>query len=303
MSERGSRPAEGPRRRGEEPPATAAPEEDPAGEAGRAAAGGSRRVRLAAVPAVLLAAIAVWEAIAAQRAGAGVPGDDAWARAAAVVRAEHRRGDLIVFAPDWIDPVGRLHLGDLISIDDAARMDAARYGRIWELSIRGARSRDTAGLTPAETRDEGGVVVRRFDLAAGEFELLADLRDRLPAARTAGAPSRPPAVELAEVGFAPHRCILVVPRPGTPARITFPGLPAGELVGYVGIADVFTRRDERRPGVLAVEEAGRELGRLTVGVEDGWRRFAARVAGGDLVVVVASEAPNRQLCFAAEVRR
>jgi hypothetical protein len=252
---------------------------------------------------VLLAAIAIWEAIAAQRAGAGVPGDDAWARAAAVVRAGHQRGDLIVFAPDWVDPVGRLHLGDLISIDAAARMDAARYGRIWELSIRGARSPDTAGLSPVETRDEDGVVVRRFERPPGAFELLADLRDQLPAARVDGAAARPPAVELAEVGFAPHRCVLVVPRPGAPVRITFPALPAGELVGYVGLADVFTRRDERRPGRLVVEQAGRALAEVTAGVEDGWLRFAARIAGGDVVFVVSSEGPNRQVCFAAEVRR
>jgi hypothetical protein len=264
---------------------------------------GSRRARLAAVPAVLLVVIAIWEAIAAQRAGAGVPGDEAWARAAAVVRAGHRPGDLIVFAPAWIDPVGRLHLGDLISIDDAGRMDAARYPRIWELSIRGARSRDTAGLEPIETRDEGGVVVRRFERAPGSFELLADLRDRLPAARTEGGPARPPTLELAEVGFEPHRCILVVPRPGAPVRITFPGLPAGELVGYIGLADVFTRRDERRPGRLTALQAGRAIAEATAGVDDGWVRFAARVAGGDVTFIVASEGPNRLVCFAAEVRR
>ena len=264
---------------------------------------GSRRARIAAIPAALLAVIAIWEAIAAQRAGAGVPGDDAWADAAAVVRAGYQRGDLIVFAPDWIDPVGRLHLGDLISIEAAARMDAARYGRIWELSIRGARSRDTEGLSPIEVRDEGGVVVRRFERPAGTFEPLADLRDRLPAARVEGAASRPPAVELAEVGFAPRRCILVVPTPGAPVRITFPGLPAGELVGYVGLADVFTRRDERRPGVLAVEQTGRALAEVTAGVDDGWIRFAARVTAGEVAFVASSAGPGRQVCFAAEVRR
>ena len=277
------------------------------GPASAAAPGvGSRRARLAAIPAIAIAAIAIWEAIAAQRAGAGVPDDAAWERAAAIVRAEHRPGDLIVFAPDWIDPVGRLHLGDLISIDDAARMDAARYGRIWELSIRGARSPDTAGLAPALARDEGGVAVRRFERAPGSFEPLADLRDRLklpPAVRVEGDPARAPALELAEVGFAPHRCILVVPRPGAPARLTFPALPAGELVGYVGIADVFTRRDERRPGRLAVTQGGRSLAEITAGVEDGWRRFAAPIAAGDVTITVSSDAPSRQICFAAEVRR
>jgi hypothetical protein len=279
--------------------------ESPAGSPTAGATAESRWARLAAVPALLLAALAIWEAIAAQRAGAGVPGDDAWARAAAVVRAGHRPGDLIVFAPDWIDPVGRLHLGDLISIDDAARMDAARYDRIWELSIRGARSRDTEGREPAETHDAGGVIVRRFERAPGSFELRADLRALVSAVgvRVEGAPARPPTVELAEVGFAPHRCILVVPRPGAPVRITFPALPAGELVGYVGLADVFTRRDERRPGRLTVLQAGRALAEVTAGVEDGWLRFAAPVAGGDVTFIAASDGPNRQICFAAEVRR
>ncbi|HWO23174.1 MAG TPA: hypothetical protein VNO30_30740 [Kofleriaceae bacterium] len=275
----------------------------PAGSPPGDAAAGARRARLAAVPALLVAVLAIWEAIAAQRAGAGVPGDEAWARAAAVVRAGHRPGDLIVFAPDWIDPVGRLHLGDLISLGDAARMDAARYDRIWELSIRGARSRDTEGRAPVETRDVGGVVVRRFERAPGSFELRADLRTLVSAARVEGAAARPPAVELAEVGFAPHRCILVVPRPGAPVRITFPALPAGELVGYVGLADVFTRRDERRPGRLTALQAGRALAEVTAGVEDGWLRFAAPVAGGDVTFVAASDGPNRQICFAAEVRR
>lgn len=261
---------------------------------------GSRRARLAAVPAVLLAAIAIWEAIAAQRAGAGVPEDEAWARAAAVVRAGHRPGDLIVFAPGWVDPVGRLHLGDLIPIDMAARMDADRYGRIWELSVRGARAPDTASLQPVETREEGGVTVRRFERAPAQ--ILADLRERLPGARLEG-PAAPPRLELAEVGFTPRRCILVVPRPGAPVRLTFPDLPAGALVGHFGLADVFTRRDERRPGRLTLEHRGRGLAEVTAGVDDGWLRFAAPLEGGDVTFVIASDGPNRQVCFAAEVRR
>jgi hypothetical protein len=86
-------------------------------------------------------------------------------------------------------------------------------------------------------------------------------------------------------------------------RITFPALPAGELVGYVGIADVFTRRDERSPGRLTVEQSGRTLTAVTAGVEDGWVRFSARIEAGDVGFVAASSGPDRQLCFAAEVRR
>src|SRR5262249_39543599 len=98
------------------------------------------RKQLAALPAVLLVILGLWEARAARPDCGDVPEDAAWQGAARIVRAGYHRGDLIVFAPDWVDPIGRLHLGDLISVDDAARMDAATYGRIWEVAIRGARA-------------------------------------------------------------------------------------------------------------------------------------------------------------------
>ena len=118
---------------------------------------------IAAAPALLLIAIAGWEVCAARRDATAVPAADgaAWRAAAAEVRAGYRPGDLIVFAPDWIDPVGRMQLGDLIPIEVAARMDAARYGRIWEVAIRGARSPDTAGLEPVAVDDAGGPVADR----------------------------------------------------------------------------------------------------------------------------------------------
>src|SRR3954449_12306080 len=96
--------------------------------------------RLTAIAGALLVAVAIWEIVASIRDAGAVPGDDAWAEAAGAVRAEYRPGDLIVFAPSWVDPVGRMHLGDLISLEAAGRMDAARYPRIWELSIRGAHA-------------------------------------------------------------------------------------------------------------------------------------------------------------------
>ena len=67
---------------------------------------------LAAIPAVLLVLVSLWETVAAHHDAPSVPDDAAWSRAAQVVRAQHPPGDLIVFAPGWADPVGRLHLGD-----------------------------------------------------------------------------------------------------------------------------------------------------------------------------------------------
>jgi hypothetical protein len=258
---------------------------------------------VAAVPAVLLVLVALWEVAATRCNASSAPGDDSWAEAASEVRAAYRPGDLIVFAPDWVDPVGRLHLGDMIPLDMAARMDAAKYGRIWELSIRGAHHADTDGLDPVSSGDHAGVTVRRYDRTP--VTVISDVRARLDTAKTTGG-GRGPSLELAEVGFAPHRCIQIVPNPGQPARITFPQVQLGsELVGYVGLADVFTRRDIRAPGKLDIEIGGAIVATASPGVDDGWLRFSATTTPGtaDVTFIASADAPNRQLCFAAEARQ
>jgi len=107
--------------------------------------------------------VAVWETCATPRDAAALPTDKTWQAAAQVVRAGYEPGDLIVFAPAWIDPMGRMQLGDLIPVDMAARMDGARFGRIWEISIRGAHAPETAGLAgthrPAATRAVSALTV------------------------------------------------------------------------------------------------------------------------------------------------
>jgi len=256
-----------------------------------------------AVPALLLVLVALWEIVATRCSATSVPEDPAWAEAAAVVRGGYRSGDLIVFAPGWADPVGRLHLGDLIPIDVAARMDAAKFGRIWEVAIRGARAPETAGLAPVETVERGGVIVRRYERTP--VEVLADLRDRLPTTRVEKG-GRGPTLELAEVGFAPHRCIQVVPTADIPMKIIFPGVPTGtQLVGYVGIADVFTRRDNRKAAQLEVEIADRVIARARAEVDSGWVRFAGTTTPGtaDITIVARSSGANRLICFAVETRR
>lgn len=253
------------------------------------------------VPALLLVAISLWEVCAARRDARSVPGEVAWGAAAERVRAAFRPGDLIVFAPAWIDPVGRKQLGDLIPIEAAARMDAARYGRIWELAIRGARAPETAGLAPVASEEVDGIAVRRFERAPAV--VVSDVLELLGSATSDGAR---PTLELTEVGFAPHRCLQVSPRPGVPLRIAFPALALGrELVGYAGIADVFTRRDVRSPGRLDVEIAGKVVASVAPGVEDGWVRFAASTTPGrsDVTFVARASDGNRRICFAAEARQ
>ena len=174
----------------------------------------SRLARLA--PALALVMIAAWSTWRVVGAGAGVPDDAAWGAAAARVRAQHQPGELIVFAPGWVEPVGYLHLGDLVPVEMAARLDAARYPVIWELSIRGARAPATRGLRADATADNGCmyVVPAPWDLqywnpnASAEILSLQTVR-ALPAA--AGA----------VLGWTPkllHWGALA--RPGAPPRVS-----------------------------------------------------------------------------------
>ncbi len=268
----------------------------------------SRALRIAAgiAPAVLLLGVSLWEAWAARADAADVPGELEWKAATDLVRHGYQPGDLIVAAPAWIDPLVRMRLGDLMAVKDVGRMDAAKYARIWEISIRGARAPETAGLHVVGDSDRirvfpPGIHVRSYEQTP--VHVLADVRDLLAGARIegGGAPHR----ELAEVGFEPHDCIEVTPPAKQPVRITFPGVAlGGKLVGYVGIADVFTRRDNRAPGKLAVEIAGQTVASVTPGVEDGWVRFEATTSPGahDVTFVVSSDTAGRLVCFAAEAR-
>jgi hypothetical protein len=259
------------------------------------------------LPAALLVAVAVWEMLAAARAGHDVPGQHAWEGAAQAVRELHEPGDLIVFAPDWIDPIGRMHLGDLIPVDTAARMDDARFGTVWELSIRGASAPESRGRQVTWSRAFGGLRVRR--LVAEPAVVVTDFVAALGRAQVAGqAVGRPRAV-LAEVGFEPHRCVQVEPRPDQTVSVVYRDAALGStLVGHAGLADVFTRRDIRAPGRIEVLVAGERVAGAELGVDDGWVGFSAATTPGTgdvefRVTAVGANASKRLICFAAEARK
>lgn len=81
---------------------------------------------------------------------------------AQVVRSELAADDLIATAPAWIDPVVRSELGDKMPIAMLGRPDARRYPRIFEISLGGARSEDTQGLSPDWEKTFGAYSVRLY---------------------------------------------------------------------------------------------------------------------------------------------
>lgn len=266
-----------------------------------------RRALVAAAPALVLLVIALWEIVAVERASARAATEDDWQGLSAAVRARHAQGEPILFAPGWLDPLGRQHLGDLITVETAARMDIARYPVVWEVALGDARAPETDGLEADWSATFGRLTARRYPRDAER--VATDLVEAFSRAVVEGKAAGAPAVSLEEVGFAPHRCVKVVPRPGETVSIVYRGVALGRrLVGYVGLADVFTRRDVRAPGRLTVRIDGAQVAQVTAGVEDGWVRFEAPTKGAATAEVrfeataVGKDARDRRICFAAETR-
>ncbi|HJZ85968.1 MAG TPA: hypothetical protein VKN99_12400, partial [Polyangia bacterium] len=238
------------------------------------------------------------------------PREADWQAAAQAVRAGFRPGDLVVAAPAWSDPMMRLYLGDLIPVAVAARADTDRFGRAWEVSIRGAHAAETAAPATCFPVHEGRVRVRRCDKPAARvtYSLVDHLADaRVVLLRGGSAHTASAQVVVGEIDYAPHVCILVEPTaPADVIRLEWPQVPLGRtLVGYTGIHSFYARKSGDGPVDVALLVGERELLRVRHRNDDGWRRFEVATAAGTAPVRfdISSPAPkDRKLCLAAEAR-
>lgn len=263
---------------------------------------GSLLLGIAPLSLILLAALVSMVSLC--RADSDEASEADWRAAAEYVRAAKVDGELIVFAPTWSDPIGRQYLGDQMSIEMVARMDSARFSGIWELSSHGESARETQGLSSDKQKSFGNLQVRHFPQEPARLSYDFSKEWRKAAVVGQGRPR----YGLQEVGFEPHQCILVVPQPNKSVSLTFGDAVLGkEIVGYVGLADVFTRRKVRDPGQLEVLIDGKIVGSALAGVETGWVPFSVSTTPGQTSVefrltAVGAEAKNRRICFAAEAR-
>ena len=290
-----------------------------------------------------LLAIAGVEVIGSAVVQGRVPEETSWREAAEYVRDEWQDGDLAVAAPLWADPLVRLHMGDLIGVEDAGRADLAPYERIWEFSIRGARSTAARG-DAAETIRFGRVTVNRYDL--GPSPVLVDLTSRIGEAEVdvqgractkqrrafeGGGLFRGPAMPTERFFCGPagwqwvgatvtedlnmqnRYCIWQHPQDqDVPTQATFRDVELGdEIVLHAGLYYDHERRLENGPVTVQVLVDGEEVGRLTHRDGDGWERMVADPTPmgedkerGDVSIVVSAPNPSlRTLCWAASTRR
>ena len=270
--------------------------------------------------------LALVESVNAVVAPLRTPSDKDWAAAATLVRMEFKPGDLIVAAPLWADPVMRQKLGDLVPLPVAGRMDAARYGRIWEISQRGARAADTTGATVAATTRSGALTVRRWEkpAAAVTFDFLAQWRQASMSVVNADGTEVPCAMgpgrlqcvrgaslgpELIEVDTTLRNGLAVDPVEGAILALEFPAVPLGrQLMVTAGLHNVWLRKAGDGKVRMRVLADGRELGTIAATSQSGWagKGFDTSALSGRAAKVrfeiTVDKALARHFGFAAEAR-
>jgi hypothetical protein len=279
-----------------------------------------------------IATLAVVETTVALVAPLRAPSDGDWAAAAREVRAGFRVGDLIVAAPGWADPLLRVQVGDLMPPEMEGRLDDDRFGRVWEVSERGARAAATRGGRIAAERRFGALTVRLVERAAEvvSYDFVAhwaearvsrrERRGRDVSCAIAGDRIQCPGIsanyvrkQIVEVDNGLRVALLVPAVAEATIVIEFPAVPLGRaLVVATGLHDNWSRKAAR--GVVDARVAiGGALGvmqSLPVTSDDsGWTRtrIDTGAAAGRFASVrfeISSAAPAaRFFAFAAEARR
>ncbi len=241
-----------------------------------------------------LVCVAAWEIGVLLSARQSEPSAEQWRAAAAAIPSTLQADQLIVFAPPWLDPLGRRWLGERMTPQQVARMDTARFREIWEVSVRGAVAKDVASATPASEQRFGPLRVRRFSReAAAVTWSLAD------------------AGHICEIDFEPRRGVPLDLQTSMGQTLrSFPGVTLGtELQAYAGLADYQKRARNRSKAFIQVLVDGVEVTRGFAGNDDGWVALptVATAAGTHDVAISArvqepDGAVDLSVCVAAEGR-
>jgi hypothetical protein len=284
----------------------------------------SGRAGLAALAGVVL--VALVETASALVAPHRAPKEEDWRAAASEIRAGFHPGDLIVAAPAWADPILRVHLGDLIPVEVAGRLDDERFGRVWEVSQRGARAAAAARGDVTVERRFGALTVRRIERApaAVSYDFVARWAEAHVSRRgEGGAPSvdcplagdrmqcPDSAVhrQIVEVDTRLRLALLTQPVARAAVVIEYPAVRLGRsLVVATGLHNVWMRKEAQGTVDLRVVVDGVAAQTFTTGNDDGWavRRIDTSARAGQTAAVrfeITSPAPRaRHFAIAAEAR-
>ena len=251
-----------------------------------------------------------------------------WAAAAAWVKADHQDQDLIVAAPDWADPLLRLHLGDLLPHKIAGRLDHLGYARVWEISQRGAEAPETSDGQVKQQRQFGRLKVRLVERR--HLAVTYDFVDNWAHARLSRVDSAGKAVaceaqagqhqcpdigynfvrrRVLEIGNSLRRALYAQPVGEATVALEYRQVMLGkELAVGAGLHNVWLRKAGDGTVLLRVLVDGKEVGTLESGNRSGWkvvRLDTSAHAGREATVrfeITSARPFSRHFGFAAEAR-
>lgn len=93
-----------------------------------------------------------------------VPESDWKAAKAAIEKKGLAKNELLVFAPDWADPLGRAHFGnELASLEREGRADETSFVKAYEVSIRGKHRPELASWKKSGEERVGAITISTFE--------------------------------------------------------------------------------------------------------------------------------------------
>lgn len=260
---------------------------------------------IAAIP-----AIGVAELLAHVRQTHEVTSDDDWRAAHDGVAKTIQPDDLLIFAPKWVEPVGRQWMGsDLATMGRMTFADTSRYKRAVEVSIRGKHREELEGWKSAKTDRYGNIDVTVFEnpnykaviddpldlqrmhvsyTQGGSFERDCPLEHTAP--QTAGT-YFPPGLPipgdrfncgnalvaigvLSALDYSARRCVIAAPGQGMKIKVRFSNVKIGKVLhGNHGLYAEAERNKTGAPVTINFDVGGKPIGRAMHKDGDGWSYF------------------------------
>lgn len=238
--------------------------------------------------------------------------DADWAAVKSTVETQTQPEDLVVVSPRWVDPLGRMQLGDaLMTTRRVARADESRFPKATEVALGGAHSGELESWTVEGETDIGPFVVRRLVNPAYRpivDDLVAHAQSSKLDVSKVGASSHPctwrkgasatgalgfgPAAPaerfhcdrgawvaetiVADLDYAPRRCIYAPPPGGNDVlRLRFHEVKFGKrLEGHHALYVEAERDRKGSPIHISFSSGGNTLGEARHEDGQGWVEFA-----------------------------
>ncbi|MCP4605542.1 MAG: hypothetical protein GY847_34310 [Proteobacteria bacterium] len=234
------------------------------------------------------------------------PSANDWKAVVAAVKADKKDSDLVVVAPDWALPVGRMHFGSLISHKDFGRFDTTTYNRLFEVSLNGARAKETEDLTPQTQTEFGRITLLRYDLRLPRAFILYDFVDTFRGATAKGYKRMMPRFVIDHWFF--PRFVIPVKLKQKGVNLIYKDVPLGGVLRGYGIVGYRSGRFNRGGPVTVSAFLNEEkLGEDQIHNFGPLRPFEYRLPGqGSGTVrfrISARNGLSREFGFAADVRK